>query len=61
MQVVFNPKFVSEYNSNETLVANRQKSKVNFQGRSVSFDKRNPMQVSYQSRLERENLRVYNG
>lgn len=60
-RVAFNPKYVSEYNNREELLAKKKKSNICFEARKVAFDNRNLMRVSYETRVERENLRMYNG
>lgn len=63
METIFKPKYKSEYNKPREVSNNSTKVTpgISFVARKVSIEKRVPMQVSYETRAARENLRVYNG
>lgn len=59
MQMEFKPKVDSQYN--KSVGIRKAGKKLDFVPREVKIEKRIPKQFSYASRVERENMRVYNG
>lgn len=57
----FNPKYVSKYNKKQKVTNMYQNEEINFKAQEVQFSKPIQIEKNYESKVERIQLRKWNG